>query len=351
MYHRVYESGANTMKLKYLITVLRTMKIPGLFPIMRDWQALVRMHFMYAALESGLLEALSTPASRDDLIQKLNVKRPELLEALLDVGLSVKELAFENGLYSIKGKRSKALAGNEGDMLTAMIQANVTYYSSAYRNAADRIHGAPLGDDLEKIGDVVARFSKIGEPFIRHFTADIVSGRKSMRILDVGCGSGLFLQSIFNANSNATGIGIDIDVAVVEQARQNIENWGLSDKFMIMEGDICSPPEGIEGSFDLITLYNVLHYFTSEKRIELLRILHSMLSPDGTLAISTFLRSNGEDLGAANLNMVNSSLEGLAPLPDIDELTTELEGSGFKRIKTQRLIPGSTFYGIAAGNA
>jgi hypothetical protein len=48
--------------------------------------------------------------------------------------------------------------------------------------------------------------------------------------------------------------------------------------------------------------------------------------------------------------MVNSSLEGLAPLPDIDELTTELEGSGFKRIKTQRLIPGSTFYGIAAGN-
>jgi hypothetical protein len=58
------------------------MKIPGLFPIMRDWQAFVRMHFIYAAHESGLLEALSTPASRDDLIQKLNVRRPEILEAL-----------------------------------------------------------------------------------------------------------------------------------------------------------------------------------------------------------------------------------------------------------------------------
>jgi Trp operon repressor len=132
------------MKFKYLITVLRTVKMPGLFPIMRDWQAFVRMHFIYTAFESGLLEALSIPSSRNDLIQKLNVKRPEILEALLDVGLSVKELAYKDGTYSIKGKRSKAVGGNKGDILAAMIQANITYYSSAYRNAADR-RGSTLG--------------------------------------------------------------------------------------------------------------------------------------------------------------------------------------------------------------
>lgn len=47
-----------------------------------------------------------------------------------------------------------------------------------------------------------------------------------------------------------------------------MENWGLSDKFTIIAGDICFPHEGIGGSFDLVTLYNVLHYFTPEKRIE-----------------------------------------------------------------------------------
>jgi hypothetical protein len=78
---------------------------------MRDWQAFVRMHFIYTAFESGLLEALSIPSYRNDLIQKLNVKRPEILEALLDVGLSVKELAYKDGTYSIKGKRSKAVGG------------------------------------------------------------------------------------------------------------------------------------------------------------------------------------------------------------------------------------------------
>ena len=145
----------------------------------------------------------------------------------------------------------------------------------------------PNGENLEKIGDVVARFSKVGEPFIRHFTADIVSGEKSIRILDVGCGSGVFLQSVFNANSNATGIGIDIDAAAVDQAKQNLEDWGLSDKFTIIKGDICIPTEDIEGSFNLITLYNVLHYFTSKKRTELLQRLRSMLSPDGIVAIAT----------------------------------------------------------------
>ena len=336
------------MKFKYLITVLSTLKIPGLFPIIKDWQSFLRMHFIYAAIESGLLEALGTPSSREELIQKLNVKRPEILDALLDVGLSVKELAYKNGSYSIKGKRSKAVIGNKGDVLAAMIQANITYYSSAYRSATDRMHGAPLGNDLEKIGGLVARFSKIGEPFIKNFIEGIIIGKDSMRILDVGCGSGIFLQSIFNVNHAAIGIGIDIDEVVVEQARQNIEKWGLNDKFRIIAGDIRVSPDSLEGPFDLITLFNILYYFPSEERLELLRRLRSILAPHGTIAIAMNLRSRGKDLGAANLNMVNASLKGLTPLPDLDEITMQLKNSGFDNIKPQRLIPTSTFYGIAA---
>jgi len=339
------------MKLRYLLTVLRTMKIPGLFPIMRDWRAYVRMHFIYAGIESGLLGALSTPSSRYDLIRQLHVKRPEILDALLDVGLSVKELAYKDGKYSKKGKRTKAMTGIQGDMLAAMIQANITYYSSAYRNAADRMRGAPLGDELHKMGGLVARFSKIGEPLIREFMTTIVAGKKSMRVLDVGCGSGVFLQSIYNANQNATGLGIDIDEEVVEQAKQNMEAWGLSDKFGILAGDILSPPAGLRGPFDFISLFNIIYYCPSDERSELIGKLGSMLSPDGTLAVAMHFQSKGQDPGAANLNMVNCSLKGLAPLPDLDSLTVELRKKGFNRITTQRLMPGSTFWGVSAGIA
>ena len=339
------------MKLKYIVSLLRTMKIPGFLPLMRDWQAFLRMHFIYAAIESGLLETLRTPSSREELILKLSLVRPDLLDALLDVGLAAGELSYENGAFTIKGKRSKAMTGSDGDMLSAMIQANITYYHSAYLHAADRLHGAPLGDDLDKMGDLVARFSKIGEPILKEFITYLVAGKKPMRVLDIGCGSGIYLQTIFKANRQASGIGVDQDEAVVRQARQNIEDWGLGDKFQIMAGDIRAMADGFDAPFDLITLLNILYYFPVEERLDFLRSLRSLLAPQGIMAIAMHVQGHGKDLAAANLNMVNCSLNGLTPLPDLDDLVRLLKEAGFFQIRVQRLIPGSAFCGISAANS
>ncbi len=339
------------MNLRYTLSFLRTMKIPGLYPIMHDWQAFIRMHFIFAAYESGLLKALATPCDRETLVEKLDVKRPELLDALLDVGLAAKELSVENGRFIVKGKRSRSVMGAQGDVLAALIQANVTYYSDAYRNAAHRMHGGELGEDIGKIGDLVARLSKIGEPMLKDFIAAIVRNKNPMRVLDVGCGSGVLLRSTHDANGNATGIGLDIDEAVVRQARDNISSWGLTDRFDICHGDIRHLPEEIVGPFDLITLYSILYYFEREERPKLLAGLRSMLSPTGVLAVAMSFRSLGKDIGTANLNMVNSSLKGLTPLPDLNDITSILKQCGFGGIEIHRFMPGSTFCGIIAHQA
>jgi len=79
--------------------------------------------------------------------------------------------------------------------LAAMIQANVTYYSDAYRHAAEGIHGRELGDGLARIGDLVARFSRISEPIIKNFISGVVRGRNPLRLFEIGCGSGVLLKS------------------------------------------------------------------------------------------------------------------------------------------------------------
>jgi 4-hydroxy-2,2'-bipyrrole-5-carbaldehyde O-methyltransferase len=337
------------MKIKCVLSLLRTLKIPGFFPLMKDWQALVRLHFIYAALESGLLEVLRTPISREELFDKLDVARPVILEALLDVGLAAGELQWSNGKYSIKGKRSRGMIGRDGDMLSAMVQANITYYHSAYFKATERLKGGPLGDDLDKIGDLVARFSKIGEPIIKQFLTGLTAGKNPMRVLDVGCGSGIYLRTIFEGNPQATGTGIDIDEAVSEQARLNLEDWRLVDRFRIVAGDVRVPPEPLEAPFDLITLLNILYYFPAAERLEFLRKLRSLLSDQGTLALAMNFHGRGKDLAAAHLNLVNCSLKGLTPLPDLDEISALLQEAGFNRVKIQNLIPGSSYYGVAAG--
>jgi SAM-dependent methyltransferase len=336
------------MKFRYTFSVLRMLKIPGLLRFVRDWQAFMRMQFLFAGYESGLLSALSSACSREALIEKLGVKRPDLLDALLDMGQAVGELGRREGVYFIKGKRSRAIMGDKGDILVAMIQANVTYYSDAYRHAAGRLRGEALGDDLEKIGDVVARFSKGVEFLIKKFVSYVASGKNPLRVLDVGCGSGIHLKSIYEVNLYATGLGLEIDPVVVRQAKENIVAWGLTERFDIFHGDIRNPPEEVSGPFDLVTLYNILYYFEEKDRRKLLEKTHDMLSPRGVLAVVMNFHSEGRDLTAANLNVVNCSLKGLTPVPGLEETTLLLKQCGFGKIETHRFLPGGTFCGIVA---
>jgi SAM-dependent methyltransferase len=335
------------MNLRYAFSFLRILKIPGLYPIMQDWMISVRMNFIFAAYESGLLHALVQPYDRDTLIEKLGVKRPTLLDALLEVGLATKELAIKNKQFSIRGKRSKAIVRTDGDMLAAMIQADRTYYGDAYRNAAARLRGGELGEDLAKIGDVVARFSKMTEPIIKDFMAYNVNGKNSMTVLDVGCGSAFLLRTIYELNKNAKGIGLDIDRTVADQAKQNITSWGLNDRFRIYHGNIFEY-KAENDHFDLISLVNILYYFDQQDRIELVNRMRKMLVNNGKLAIVMSFHSKGKDIGTANLNLVNSSLKGLTPLPDLDQIKSLLKQCGLCKIKVHRFMPGSTFYGIIA---
>ncbi|MCP4579191.1 MAG: hypothetical protein GY846_23200 [Deltaproteobacteria bacterium] len=127
------------MNIKFLLSGWKTIRIPGLWLVMRDLFPFLRMHFLFAALETGLLHALQTGATRETLLDELGVQRPELLDALLDMGLALKEISMQDARFSLKGKRSKVLTASHGnaDALAAIIQANVTYYNAAYRHLAD----------------------------------------------------------------------------------------------------------------------------------------------------------------------------------------------------------------------
>ncbi len=336
------------MNIRHLISGWKTIRIPGLWLVMRDLFPFLRMHYLYAALETGLLQALQTKATRETLMAKLTVQRPELLDALLDMGLALKELSLRNAAFSLKGKRSRVLAKKQGDALAAIIQANVTYYSDAYRHLASRMRGASLGDDLNEIGEIVARFSKIGEPILKSFIQSLVPASGPFRILDVGCGSGFVLKTAREANKKATGIGIDTDRKVAVQARNNLEEWRLQDCFNIFVRDIRSQSDALQGRFDLITAFNLIYYLNQDERPDFISLLRSRLSPNGSLALVNNFQSKGRDPMAANLNIVNCSLKGLTVLPDLEVIKAQLTCCGFHRIQVTRFMPGSEFYGITA---
>jgi predicted O-methyltransferase YrrM len=336
------------MNIRYLFSIWRTIRMPGLWLVMRDWLPLLRMHFLYSAVESGLLGALQRGATREALIDKLGVKRPELLDALLDMGLALKELSLRGQVFVLRGKRSKVLATGQSDALSAVIQANLTYYNEAYRNLATRMRGAPLSDNLDEIGETVARFSKIAEPFLSSFIQSLVPASGLFRIMDVGCGSGFVLRVAWQANPKTTGFGIEIDEKVAAQATDNLKRWGVADQFKVLIGDIRTQSDTLQGGFHLITIFNLIYYIPIDERPGFFSLLRSLLLSGGQLALVNNFQSRGLDAAAANLNIVNCSLADLTTLPDLETINNQLRDCGFKRLHTTRFMPRSEFYGVTA---
>jgi hypothetical protein len=187
----------------------------------------------------GLLKTLEIPASRDGLILKLSISRPELLNSLLALGIALKELALTlDGLYRITGLSSLALSSGKEDALVAIIEEYTTIHSSIFQNLAARMAGAPLADYLEEFGPLIARSSRITEPFVRDFVTQVVKEVKPKRMLEVGCGSGVYIKYAAESVPDLAGIGIDLQESVAKEAASNLRQWGLIERFEIRVADV-----------------------------------------------------------------------------------------------------------------
>jgi len=336
------------MAVSPFFSILRNQDPRAFFQISGDWRALLRMHFLHAAVDSGLLQALSRPRTRQELLADLEVERPDLLDAILELGTSLGELSQSEGRYRVRGSRSRALQNERNDALAALVEANVTYYNDAFRGFSQRLRGGPLAEEVSAIGPLVARASKIAEPYIEHFLRKAVRGKGPLRVLDVGCGSGVNLRTAVDENPQVRGVGLETDPEVVRQGRRNLEAWNLDRQIVILHGDVRSPPDEARGAFDLVLLLNVVYYFPVVDRVSLIRSLRERLSPGGALVVATSCGGDGVDLFSANLNLATSSMNGLTPLPRAEEMETHLREAGFPSVVRRRLIARTTYFGFIA---
>lgn len=334
------------MNLKAIVTSFRLPHLRAMLQLAGDFTSYARLQFLQAGVESGLLRALRVPATQDELAHRLGVRRPELLVRLLELGVRVKELGRDGARYRIRGVRSQALVSEDGDPMAAMLAESLTYHASVYHELPARLRGAPLGNYLENTGDLIVRSSRVLEPFVANLVHEVVRPRGEVRMLEIGCGSGVYLRYAARRNPYVSGVALDMQQDVVLQARENLEEWGLGDRFDVLVADVRRPPEHLSGPFDLVTLYNNVYYFTERERSELFRRVRSWLIPGGTVALVSMVR--GESLLALGLDIALQCTMGCTALPDVDELLSQLREAGFSGLRTKKLMLSDPLYSIVA---
>ncbi len=267
------------------------------------------------------------------------------LESWLDAGAAFGVLKESRGVYSL-GKRAASLLEEGNDPFRA-------FYLEGIGLDHDLLVGAPrrllsgerlAASDLD--GSVIARASRMGEPWIAEALRATIPSSGPFRVVEVGCGTGIHLKTMCELSPGLTARGIDIDEDAAAVARANIEKWGLSDRATVEVADIRSLSGN--GSADLITLHQNIYYFADDEQADLLAHLRGFLAPGGRILITSVMRRSGA--GSAALDMWGAFTEGAARLPIAAELEERLREAGFVDVACRRTSADGV-YGMATGTA
>jgi SAM-dependent methyltransferase len=189
-------------------------------------------------------------------------------------------------------------------------------------------------------GKLIARSSRVLEPFIFDTMDQWVPRTGECDLLEVGCGSGIYIRQACQLNPLLKAVGLEMQPEVAAFAGINIRDWRLDDRVTIETGNILNYQTGLK--FDLITLHNNIYYFQEDTRVTLAHHLKSFLKPGGRLIITTGCRNGGIVMQVLNLWSVMTEGAGALPLPE--ELYAHLVQAGFHKIKMKNLMVGEKYY-------
>lgn len=104
---------------------------------------------------------------------------------------------------------------------------------------------------------------------------DHMKARSGEEVLDIGCGTGSFLEALPN-DVNYTGFDISEDY--ISQAREK-----FGDRATFVHAGVGEKPEFGEARFDLAIAVGVLHHLDDPEAVGLFKLASESLNPDGRL--------------------------------------------------------------------
>ena len=149
----------------------------------------------------------------------------------------------------------------------------------------------PRNNRMDNVAQPFDAFARFYHADYGDFRADLpfyraLARRATGRIIELMCGSGRLLLPL--AHEGFAVSGIDISPALIEQARQTLEQAGYAERVALYTGDVRAPIPG--GPYDLafVALNSFMHLINVEDQIATLIQAHAALAPGGLLALDLF---------------------------------------------------------------
>ncbi|NEA57183.1 class I SAM-dependent methyltransferase [Streptomyces sp. SID13666] len=333
-----------------LSKVIRQRQIPLLLSLTRNLVTpLYRATFLASAASRGVLRRMAVrPCDLETLAEHLGIHGDAApLRAWLDIGVQLGDLSWSDDAYRLRSRTAKALARAGQDSVAAALEEVLRFHVPVLLDAPDMLRDGRRLSLSDQDGAVIARSTRVVQPFVEEAVAHTLDRTTPVRLLEVGCGSGVYVRHAASLNPRLTALAIDLQGDVAKQAAENMTEWGLQDRVETRQGDIRTLE--LEPQFDLITLHNNIYYFPRDERTAVLERARALLAPGGKVLLTTSCQGGNVGLEVLNLWFTYADFGG--PLPREDELTGQLERAGYTDVTARRIIPGEQFRAFVGTNA
>ena len=145
-----------------------------------------------------------------------------------------------------------------------------------------------------------------------------VSKRPNVKILDIGCGDGLFIQELLKSNSPASVTLIDGSSEMLEAAKVRLGNDEKLDFINASFQDLLTG-DLLNDQFDFIYSSLAIHHLTFDEKKRLYYYIYNILSPNGCFANYDIILPSTEKLEQLYLKLWKEWIKG-HPLKKNEEM-------------------------------
>lgn len=131
------------------------------------------------------------------------------------------------------------------------------------------------------------------------FTAKLLPMSGDIRILDLGCGTGLELEAYFGLCPQAKVTGIDLSQGMLSALSKKFADKDIT----LIVGSYFDVPLG-EGVFHAAVSVESLHHFTKEEKIPLYAKLHTALKENGYFILTDYFSLSDEEEKTHRQNLI-----------------------------------------------
>ncbi len=205
----------------------------------------LRTSYIGICMHTGLFDALKQrPMRADELAGPLGID-PQMADQLvewLSAGVQLGVLGERNGRYRIRSREVRRLLRPGLAPIAAFYEELVYVELPVLLDTPRSLRSGKLFEVADADPAVVARASRLSEPFISSALLSVVEPTGPCRVLEIGCGTGGNILAAAALNPDLTVVGIDLDADVANLAKANIAEAGLASRVEIEVGDALERP-------------------------------------------------------------------------------------------------------------